>query len=62
MTIDITLNQLIGSDGKVKYVYPTVNCNLDLNENYSTDYLRKFIPQLRDLLEEQLNAALIISK
>ena len=62
MTIDITLTQQIGHDGKIKCVYPTVNCNLDFNENYSADYLRKFIPKLRDLLDEQLNNALIINK
>lgn len=62
MTIDITLTQQIGHDGKILSVYPTVNCNLDLNENYSADYLRKFIPKLRDLLDEQLNNALIINK
>lgn len=62
MTIDINLTQLIGQDGRIKCVYPQVNCNLDLNENYSADYLRKFIPKLRDLLEEQLNNALEINR
>ena len=53
-------NYGIGYDGKIKYVYPQVKCNMDLDENYSADYLRKFIPKLRDLLEEQLNNSLII--